>query len=69
MALAGRVVLDSRPFVRPLLELLDEGEPAGVVVTSAPEAEVLDWRLSALPPPDASRSRAGGGAWTGSDAA
>jgi hypothetical protein len=26
MPLASRVVLDSRPFVRPLLELLDEGE-------------------------------------------
>ena len=48
MPLASRVVLDSRPFVRPLLELLDEGEPAGVVLTSAREAEVLDWRLGAL---------------------
>jgi hypothetical protein len=28
MCLASRVVLDSRPFVRPLLELLDRGEPA-----------------------------------------
>ena len=45
MPLASRVVLDSRPFVRPLLELLDEGAPAGVVLTSAREAEVLDWRL------------------------
>jgi hypothetical protein len=48
MPLANRVVLDSRPFVRPLLELLDEGEPAGVVLISAREAEVLDWRLGAL---------------------
>ena len=48
MPLASRVVLDSRPFVRPLLELLDEGEPAGVVLTSAREVEVLDWRLGAL---------------------
>jgi hypothetical protein len=45
MPLASRVVLDSRPFVRPLLELLDEGEPAGVALTSAREAEVLDERL------------------------
>jgi hypothetical protein len=48
MPLASRVVLDSRPFVRPLLELLDEGEPAGVVLTSAREIEVFDWRLGAL---------------------
>jgi hypothetical protein len=48
MPLASRVVLDSRPFVRPLLELLDEGEPAGVLLTSARETEVLDWRLGAL---------------------
>jgi len=48
MPLASRVVLDSRPFVRPLLELLDEGEPAGVVLTSAREAEMIDWRLGAL---------------------
>jgi hypothetical protein len=48
MPLASRVVLDSRPFIRPLLELLDEGEPAGVVLTSAREAELLDWRLGAL---------------------
>jgi hypothetical protein len=48
MPLASRVVLDSRPFIRPLLELLDEAEPAGVVLTSAREAELLDWRLGAL---------------------
>ncbi len=48
MPLASRVVLDSRPFVRPLLELLDEGEPAGGVLTSTRDAEVLDWRLGAL---------------------
>jgi hypothetical protein len=48
MPLTSRVVLDARPFVRPLLELLDEGEPVGVVLTSAREAEVLDWRLGAL---------------------
>ena len=48
MPLASRVVLDSRPFICPLLELLDEGEPSGVVLTSAREAELLDWRLGAL---------------------
>ena len=63
MPLASRVVLDSRPFIRPLLELLDEGEPAGVVLTSAREAELLDWRLGALRRADTRHSRAGGGAW------
>jgi Bacterial archaeo-eukaryotic release factor family 10 len=48
MPLASRVVLDSRPFIRPLVELLDEGEPAGVVLTSARQAELLDWRLGEL---------------------
>ena len=48
MPLASLVVLDSRPFVRPLLEALDEGEPAGVVLVSAREAELLDWRLGEL---------------------
>lgn len=45
---ASRVVLDSRPFIQPLLELLDEGRPSGVVLTSARAAELLDWRLGEL---------------------
>jgi hypothetical protein len=46
--LAGRVVLDCRPLGHPVLELLDEGHAAGVVLTSVRDAEVLDWRLGAL---------------------
>ncbi len=45
MALTTRVVLDSGPFIHPLLELLDEGRPAGVVLASHEEARLLDWRL------------------------
>ena len=48
MPLSSRVVLDSRPFIQPLLELLDEGRPAGVVLTSARAAELLDWRVGDL---------------------
>jgi hypothetical protein len=48
MPLPSRVVLDSRPFIQPLLELLDEGRPAGVVLVSARAAELLDWRFGAL---------------------
>lgn len=48
MPLSSRVVLDSRPFIQPLLELLDEGRPAGVVLVSAHAAELLDWRFGDL---------------------
>jgi riboflavin biosynthesis pyrimidine reductase len=48
MALPNRVVLDDRPFVHPLLELLDEGRPAGVVLVSQDEARMLEWRLGEL---------------------
>jgi hypothetical protein len=48
LPLASRVVLDSRAFIQPLLELLDEGRPSGVVLTSARAAELLDWRLGEL---------------------
>jgi release factor family 10 len=44
----NRVVLDSTPFIHPLLELIDEGRPAGVVLTSARSADLLDWRLGNL---------------------
>jgi hypothetical protein len=46
--LANRVVLDASPFIHPLLELLDEGRPAGVVLVSQDEARLLDWRLGEL---------------------
>lgn len=44
----NRVVLDNRPFIHPLLELLDEGRAAGVVVASADQARILEWRLGSL---------------------
>jgi hypothetical protein len=48
MPVANRVVLDDAPFIHPLLELLDEGRPAGVVLVSAEEARLLEWRIGAL---------------------
>jgi hypothetical protein len=50
MPLPIRVVLDSRPFIQPLVELLDEGHPAGVALVSAHAAELLDWRFGDLRP-------------------
>lgn len=34
--------------MHPLLELLDEGRPAGVVLASAIDARLLEWRLGKL---------------------
>jgi hypothetical protein len=48
LRLPNRVVLDSTPFIHPLLELIDEGRPAGVVLTSSRSADVLEWRLGDL---------------------
>jgi Bacterial archaeo-eukaryotic release factor family 10 len=48
MAVPNRVVLDDGPFVHPLLELLDEGRPAGVVLVSPADAALLEWRLGRL---------------------
>ena len=48
MPVANRVVLDDSAFVHPLLELLDEGRPAGVVLASQDEARLLEWRLGEL---------------------
>ena len=48
LRLPNRVVLDSTPFIHPLLELIDEGRPAGVVLTSARSADLLEWRLGDL---------------------
>lgn len=50
MPVPNRVVLDGAPFIHPLLELLDEGQPAGVVLFSAEEARLLEWRLGELRP-------------------
>jgi hypothetical protein len=48
MTVGNRVVLDASAFVHPLLELLDEGRPSGVVLASQDEARVLEWRLGEL---------------------
>lgn len=48
LALPNRVVLDASPFVHPLLELIDEGRPTGVLLVSRGEANILDWRLGEL---------------------
>jgi hypothetical protein len=48
MRLPTRVVLDTSPFVHPLLELLDLGRPAGVALTTGDQVELLDWRLGEL---------------------
>lgn len=48
MPVANRVVLDDGPFIHPLVELLDEGRPAGVVLISAEQARLLEWRLGGL---------------------
>jgi hypothetical protein len=50
MPVPNRVVLDDGPFIHPLLELLDEGRPAGVVLVSADSARLLEWRLGRLKP-------------------
>jgi hypothetical protein len=50
LPLPNRVVLDRGPFIHPLLELLDEGAPAGVVLASRTKARLLEWRLGELIP-------------------
>ncbi|MGC5053249.1 VLRF1 family aeRF1-type release factor [Micromonospora sp. DT48] len=52
MPVPNRVVLDDGPFIHPLLELLDEGRAAGVVLVSASDARLLEWRLGQLQPVD-----------------
>lgn len=48
MPVANRLVLDDGPFIHPLLELLDEGRAAGVILVSAEEARLLEWRVGSL---------------------
>ncbi len=48
MPVANRLVLDDGPFIHPLLELLDEGRAAGVVLVSAEEARLFEWRVGSL---------------------
>jgi hypothetical protein len=45
LRLPNRVVVESSPFIHPLLELLERGRPAGVVLLSAQAADLLDWRF------------------------
>jgi hypothetical protein len=44
LRVSNRVVLDERPFVHPLLERLERGRRAGVVLLSSTEAELLERR-------------------------
>ena len=46
----NRVVLDDGPFIHPLLEVLDEGRPAGIVLVAAGQVRLLEWRLGSLRP-------------------
>jgi hypothetical protein len=48
LALPNRVVLDESAFVHPLLELIDEGRQAGVVILSRRDANLLEWRFGEL---------------------
>ena len=48
LRLRNRVVLDDRPFVHPLLESLEQGRSAGVILISRDLAEVLEWRHGEL---------------------
>ena len=48
LPLPNRVVLDETAFVHPLLELIDEGQRAGVVLLSGREANLLEWRFGEL---------------------
>lgn len=67
MPVSNRLVLDDGPFVHPLLEMLDEGRPAGVVQVTANEVDVHEWRLGRMrtlsrmqaPEREASHERAG----------
>lgn len=48
LSLSNRVVIDDRPFVHPLVEVLERGRPAGVVLFSGERAELFDWRSGRL---------------------
>lgn len=48
MPVANRLVLDDGPFIHPLLEALDEGRPAGVIILATQEARLLEWRVGTL---------------------
>jgi Bacterial archaeo-eukaryotic release factor family 10 len=48
LRLPNRVVLDSSAFIHPLVELLEQGRPAGVLLLWAHAADLLDWRLGEI---------------------
>lgn len=48
LPVATRVVMDDGPFLSPLLELVDEGRAAGVVLVSPGHARLLEWRAGSL---------------------
>lgn len=48
LPVANRLVLDDAPFLHPLLEMLDEGRPAGVVILSSKEARLFEWRVGTV---------------------
>jgi pyruvate/2-oxoglutarate dehydrogenase complex dihydrolipoamide acyltransferase (E2) component len=48
MTLPNRVVYEERPFVHPLLELLDEGRATGAVVAAEDETTIYEWRFGEL---------------------
>lgn len=50
MPVSTRVVLDRSRFIHPLLALLEEGGPWGVVLASRTEARLPEWRLGELTP-------------------
>jgi hypothetical protein len=45
---ASAVVLNSRPLVLPLLTLMDDGAPRGVVVTSSERVRLFEWAYGQL---------------------
>ncbi|MCV6982219.1 hypothetical protein H7I53_18580 [Mycolicibacterium pulveris] len=48
MPVTTRLVFDSGPFIHPLLEMLDEGRKAGVVIITADDARLLEWHVGVL---------------------
>src|SRR5690606_6749971 len=48
MPLPNRVVYQEGAFIHPLLELLDEGQPTGVVIAAEDHAAIYEWRLGEL---------------------
>jgi hypothetical protein len=43
-------VIDTTAYVRPLVAALDEGRPAGVIVTEGHSTRLLSWRMGAVEP-------------------